>query len=201
MIKNIVFDLGNVLLEFKPETYLQKMFSDPAKCRRLNSGIFQSDLWVELDRGTLTAGEAERTICRRLPGLEEDVRLVFSSWENILIPIDATVVILEELKKADYRLYALSNFHLSAFEKVCRRYRFFKLFDGLVISAEIKRLKPEPGIYQHLLEKYRLRAEETFFVDDRPENLVPAHELGFKTTLFTGPSGLRKTLNALNILV
>lgn len=200
MIKNIVFDLGDVLLEFKPERYLERKFSDPAKCRRLYEAIFQSDLWIELDRGTVTAGEAMAAICRRCPGLKRDIELVFSDWESILIPIEGTVSILEELKRAEFQLYALSNFHLSAFEKVYRRYHFFKLFDGLVISAKIKRVKPEPEIYQYLLEKYSLKAGETLFIDDRPANLAPAHDLGFKTIHFTGPLELRKALAAVNIL-
>ena len=200
MIRNIVFDLGDVLLEFKPERYLRRKFSDPAKCRRLYEVIFQSDLWIELDRGTVTAGEAMAAICRRCPGLKRDIELVFSDWESILIPIEGTVSILEELKRAGFQLYALSNFHLSAFEKVYRRYHFFKLFDGLVISAKIKRVKPEPEIYQYLLEKYSLKAGETLFIDDRPANLAPADDLGFKTIHFTGPLELRKALAAVNIL-
>jgi FMN phosphatase YigB (HAD superfamily) len=187
MIKNIVFDLGDVLLEFKPERYLERKFSDPAKCRRLYEAIFQSDLWIELDRGTVTAGEAMTAICRRCPGLKKDIELVFSDWESILIPIEGTVSILEELKRAEFQLYALSNFHLSAFEKVYRRYHFFKLFDGLVISAKIKRVKPEPEIYQYLLEKYSLKAGRLYLLMTVPQTWPPHMIWGSRQFILPGP--------------
>ncbi len=200
MIRNVVFDLGGVLLEFEPGRYLEGIFVDGAKSRRILETVFQSELWVELDRGTATAGEVSAILCRRHPALRRDIELAFSRWESILVPIAGTVSILEELGRAGFPLYALSNFPSSAFEKVYRRYPFFKLFDGLVISSKIKRIKPEPEIYRYLLDKYNLKAGETLFIDDRPANLAPAQELGFKTVHFTGPLELRTALVGLDML-
>lgn len=201
MIKNIVFDLGDVLLEFNPEKHLAQRYPDPTMCRRLNNIIFQSDLWIELDRGTITAGEALAAICRRYPDLKKEIDLVFSDWESMLLPIEGSIAILKELKTAGYNLYALSNFHLAAYEKVYQLYDFFQLFDGLVVSAKIKRIKPEQEIYQYLLEKHNLKAGESLFIDDREENLKPARKIGFKTIHFSEPLELREALTAMNILL
>ena len=200
MIKNIVFDLGGVLLEFEPERYLKGLFRDGAMCRQLHEAIFQSELWLELDRGSVTTGEVVTALSRRNPGFQKDIALILSHWDSILIPIEGTVSILEELERAGFKLYALSNFPLAAFEKVCRRYHFFKHFDGFVISSKIGYIKPEPEIYQYLLKKYSLMAEKTLFIDDRPVNLAPAREMGIKTIHFTGPRELGNALTGLGIL-
>lgn len=200
MVKNIVFDIGDVLLEFKPKKHLAERYADPARRRRLEQIIFQSDLWIELDRGTITEDEALAAMCKRHPGLKREIELVFSDKESMLLPIEGSVSILEELRTAGFKLYVLSNFHLSAFNTVYQRYAFFQFFDGLVISAKIKFIKPEPEIYQYLLEKYNLRARDSLFIDDREANLEPAHKMGFKTILFAGPLELREALAALHIL-
>ena len=78
MIKNIVFDLGGVLLEFEPERYLKGLFPDGAKSRQLHEAIFQSELWLELDRGSVTTGEVVTALSRRNPGFQKDIALILS---------------------------------------------------------------------------------------------------------------------------
>ncbi len=200
MINNIVFDLGNVLLDFKPLVFLKEKFVDPELIDKLYQIVFKSREWIELDRGTVKEEDVVERLCRKNPGFEEEISEVFSEWKEILRPINGTVDILNELKeKGCYNLYVLSNYHLEAFE-VVSHYDFFKHFDGLVISAEINYIKPEPDIYDHLIEKFKIDPEKTLFIDDTRENLDGAEEFGIKTVYFEDPSRLWKELKKLDII-
>lgn len=200
MIKNIVFDLGNVLLSFKPDEYLEKSFSNREIRRKFKENIFQSSEWVELDRGSITQKEAVISICSRCPELEGEVKKIFADLAEILMPIKESIELLKRLKeKGCYKLFVLSNFHIEAFNVVCK-YEFFNYFDGIVISAKINYIKPEPDIYSFLLEEYDIRGKETLFIDDMKENLDCAENFEIKTILCKNPAQLEQELKDLDIL-
>ncbi|MCB2312499.1 HAD family phosphatase [Clostridium tagluense] len=184
MIKNVIFDIGNVLLEFKPLDYLKRTFNDDNIEKLLYKEIFQSEEWLDLDRGTLTQEEAIKIISLRNPNYEMHIKKCMHNWIDILIPIEGTVKILNELKEKGYKLYLLSNFHLLAFETICSKYDFFKHFDGGIISYKENLLKPEAEIYTKLLNTYKLNALECLFIDDTLVNIEAAHRLGIKTLHF-----------------
>ncbi|WP_163192513.1 HAD family hydrolase [Clostridium thermarum] len=200
MIKNIVFDLGNVLISFNPNEYLDTFDFDNNIKEAVFKGIFKSKYWPELDRGTVTEEEALECFCKDAPEVAEEIRAVMASWKDILLPIPETIGILRELKEKGYKLFALSNYHRAAFEKTSSENEFFQLFDGKVISYEIQTIKPEKEIYEHLLKIYNLKAEETLFIDDMVENIEGAKRLGINTHIFKGPEGLRAYLRELKIL-
>ncbi|MCK4257398.1 MAG: HAD family phosphatase [Halanaerobiales bacterium] len=199
MISNIVFDLGNVLLNFKPKEYLADNFSDADLVEELYQQIFCSAEWLELDRGTLSIEEVIRIIGQRHPENLKAIEKVLFNWEELLTPIESSVEILCELKEKGYKIYALSNFHLKAFHEVSERYDFFKLFNGKVISSKIKLLKPEPEIYQYLINEHGIEPEETIFIDDSKENIEAAKKFGIKTIHFTASTDLKKELEKYNI--
>ncbi|MBU3110284.1 HAD family hydrolase [Clostridium lacusfryxellense] len=199
MIKNIVFDLGNVLLNFNPLVYLNSQISDKVKVQQIYEEIFKSKEWLMLDRGIITEVEAIKEICNRSTDNSELIKLVMHNWYQLLTPIEDTVEILKELKHKDYRLYFLSNFHLLAYEDVTKRYGFFKYFDGGILSYKEKLIKPGNDIYNKLIEKCKINPEETIFIDDTLENIESAIKLRFKAILFINSNDLREKLKEYNV--
>lgn len=198
MYKNIIFDIGNVLLSFNPKEYLKAKITED-RLEDLYKEIFQSMEWVMLDRGTITEDEAINKIIERNIKYSDDIKLVFEDWYDILKPIEDTIKILEDLKDKGYKVFYLSNFHDLAFKEVKRKNSFFELFDGGVVSYEEKFIKPEEEIYKLILERYKLIPEESIFIDDTKVNLEGAEKLSIKTLLFQTPEDLRSDLKKLNI--
>lgn len=199
MIKNIVFDLGNVLLNFKPVVYLHTKISDKIKVQEVYEEIFTSKEWLMLDRGIITEEEAVNEICNRSTENSELIKLVMHNWYQLLTPIEDTVEILKELKHKGYRLYFLSNFHLLAYEDVTKRYEFFKLFDGGILSYKEKLIKPGNDIYNRLTKEYKINPQESIFIDDTLENIESAIKLRFKAILFINSNDLREKLKEYNV--
>ncbi len=201
MIKNIVFDLGNVLLDFKPEEYLQQNYSDSELIEELYRKLFSSPEWEGLDRGTLTRQEAVEKLGAKHPELKPEIKEILASLDKLLQPKQETISLLNSLAETEYNLYVLSNFHQQAYQEVAAKYDFFDHFDGLVISAQINYIKPETEIYKHLLAEFELTPEKTVFIDDKKENLAGAEEFGIKTIHFAkNIDYLKQELAKLNIL-
>lgn len=201
MYRNIIFDIGNVLLDFKPEAYLKAKISEACKVSEIYEEVFRSKEWSMLDRGTITENEVINILIRRNSKNADLIKLAFENWYDILIPIEGTVEILKELKKANYNIYYLSNFHLLAFKYVTKKYDFFNLFDGGVVSYKERLLKPESDIYKRIIEKYHLKPEESIFIDDTQVNTDSAEKLNLGTILFKGPEDLRERLKNYNIIL
>lgn len=200
MIKNIVFDIGNVLLSYKPDKYLANFNFDDITREKIFQSIFKSRYWIELDRGTLADAEALELFCTSLPELQKEITDVFSNWCDMLKPDMNVVNIVKELKRKGYNIYLLSNFHKKAFERVRSENDFFDIFDGGIISCDVNLVKPEEEIYKMLLRAYNLKAEETMFIDDTKENIEGADKLGIYTVLFKGSDELIEVLKNKNIL-
>lgn len=177
MIKNVIFDLGNVLLNFEPKGYLKSKIPTE-KIEIIYKSIFQSEEWMSLDRGTITEEEAKANIIDRNIEYKEYINIAFENWYDILKPIEKNVKILEKLKDNNYKIYYLSNFHELSFKYVTQKYDFFKKFDGGVVSYEEKLLKPECEIYERIIKKYNLNPKECIFVDDTKINVDGAMECG-----------------------
>lgn len=198
MIKNIVFDLGNVLIRFEPRKYLLN-FCEGEVLERVYKVIFESHEWRMLDRGTITEEEAIERFCRVSEEDSHIIKKAMNNWHDILVPIDDTVKILKKLKEKGFKLYVLSNYHKKAFEWTIKKNEFFNLFDGMVISCDINFIKPERQIYEHLLNKFNLDPKETIFIDDLDENLEGAKELGINTIKFNDARRLIEDLKNFNI--
>lgn len=194
MIKNVVFDLGNVLLSFIPSEYFDKKSYPENIKTRILSDIFHSEEWQMLDRGEITTEEVIDIIALRSSLKRDEIAHVFNLRTDILYPLDNNIKLLPILKKRGYRLYFLSNFPMDIFEEVTSGYYFFKYFDGGVISAHAKSSKPDSLIYKILIEKYSLIPEECLFIDDLEINVKASETLGMKGITTLGSLDISKEI-------
>lgn len=200
MIKNIIFDLGNVLISFIPSDYLIKK-NYPATIRStIINDIFQSEEWKKLDNGDITVPEAIDSIAPKSALKKEEIALIFNLRTEIMFPLDDNVRMLPELKKQGFMLYYLSNFPLDIFEEIKNGYYFFRYFDGGIISSEVKLSKPDIRIFRFIMEKYNLIPEECLYIDDVEENVRVARTTGMNVLLTYGStriiSEIEEKLNA-----
>ena len=203
MIKNIVFDMGGVLIHFKPAALLAHFDISPADRDLMLKEAFGSVAWIQLDRGTISAEEALEAMQANLPERLHPVaeELVNGWWKLELRPMEGMEQLLGELKELGYGIYLLSN-------ATVRQPEYFPLipgsqyFDGQIISAQWKLLKPQHEIYETLLREYGLRAEECFFVDDLNINIEGALCAGMSGTVFDGDAArLRRDLRRAGVPV
>lgn len=181
---NIIFDLGGVVVRWHPEAFIAETFDDPEVRKVVYAEFVGHADWLELDRGTLAPEDAVERAAKRsgLSSLELD-RLL-RRLPSRLTAISDSVDLLYRLKAQGHALYCLSNMHLASIEYLERIYDFFSVFDGKVISCRLNLCKPEPMIYVHLLQTYKLIAADTVFIDDVEQNLIPARQLGMRTIQF-----------------
>lgn len=198
-MKNIIFDIGNVLLEFKPFDFLLKHY-DEKTMEDLMVIIFSSDELIEMDLGTMSVEDIKDIFSKRNPHYKKELHYVLDHWSEMLVPIQNNIKFVKILKEKDYNLYLLSNFPLKAFEEVFNKYDFFKYFDGQVISAYEHVIKPDEKIYNNLLKKYNLKPSECLFIDDMEANILTAKELGMKTICLSYKVDLEEKLKAIGIL-
>lgn len=180
MIKNIIFDLGNVLFEYNPMKFIEKYVKIENRESFFNV-VFNSKEWKDLDRGVLEYEEAVEIFSKKLPEEREKIEKLFGDdIADVIFPIEKNIEFVKEIKKRGYKLYILSNFHKKAFRRIERLYNLDSIFDGKIVSFEVNLLKPEKEIYEVLLGKYSLNPDETIFIDDTFENIVVAKKIGIK---------------------
>lgn len=201
MIKNIIFDLGNVLLKFKPEEFLLQFTSDKEYIKQFVPKITSSKLWLDLDKGYESLENAEIIFLSKYPEEKDFISLFFNHWMEMLTPIEENINILLDLSKSGYKTYILSNFIKETFKFVKDKFDFFTLFDGQIISGEEKVIKPDIAIYETLLRRYQLIPEESLFIDDILFFLKPAKKLGISTIWNRPHTDLCKELKKFNIVI
>ena len=183
---NFIFDIGNVIIYYKPDIFLKNLFGDKITEDTLLKTIFLSPEWLQLDQGIITPGEARGIFCEREPDFKQEIYLTMERIPEMLTPVHETVELLPEIKSAGHPLYYLSNYHKNLSEYILDKYDFFKLFDGGVFSCDVHILKPSLQIYRCLLEKYSLSAKDCLFFDDMKENVEAGQKEGINSVLFTG---------------
>jgi putative hydrolase of the HAD superfamily len=194
MIKNIIFDLGNVLISFRPSEYFDKQnYPENIKARIL-SDIFESKEWAMLDKGEMSTSEVIDAIALKSSLKKEEIAYIFNRRTDLMYPLDQNVRLLPELKKQGFRLYFLSNFPADIFEEIRSGYYFFRYFDGGIISGEAKFSKPDSRIYEILMENYSLIPEESLFIDDLERNVKAAESVGMKGLVTYGSQEISKEI-------
>jgi epoxide hydrolase-like predicted phosphatase len=194
MVKNVIFDLGNVLISFRPAEYFdKKKYPEQLKSTILKD-VFASTEWQSLDKGEITTTEAIDSIAKKSLLNKNEIVRIFDLRTDLIYPLEQNIKILPELKKRGLKLYFLSNFPLDIFDEVKDSYNFFKYFDGGLISAAAKVSKPDIGIYDLLLEKYSLNPEECLFIDDIEINVKAAESIGMKGIFTNGSLEISKAI-------
>jgi len=199
-IKNIIFDLGDVLVRFDPDWYLKSEGLNNVEVELVRDKFFLSKEWAYLDIGIITRDEAKEVIISRNKKYKYILSKFIDNYPNMYKSIDCNVEILNELKNRRYKLYFLSNFHKKAFLTIREQFKFFKLFDDGVVSAFVKLLKPYRSIYLKLVEKNGIKPRESIFIDDARANIEAAEKLGFGTIHLNNPAELSYALSHMGII-
>jgi 2-haloacid dehalogenase len=198
---DIIFDFGGVLIDWNPRFLYRKFFDgDATSMERFLTEIGFTEWNLQQDLGRPFA-EGVAGLCGRFPAYAELIKAYDGRWEeSIAGPIQPTVGILRRLKKAGHRLHGLSNWSVEKFEIVRPKYEFFDWFDMILVSGEVKLVKPDPRIYDVLLERIGRKPEECLFIDDSLNNIASADQLGFKTIHYKSPERLEEELRSLRVL-
>ncbi len=202
MIKNILFDMGQVLIRFDRDYFMDRLGVASEDKPLLMREVFLSVEWVQMDRGTLWEEEAFHRIAARLPErLHDAAQKLISMWDRPILEIDGMYDLVAELKDMGYGIYLLSNASVRQHD-YWPRIPASRFFDGKLISADHHVIKPQMEIYRLCLEKFGLQAEECFFIDDAPANIEGALCCGIPGAVFHGDAKLlRSQLRAAGIPV
>lgn len=180
MVKNIIFDVGSVLIGYRWKEMCLEAGWEEEKANKIGRGFFLSPLWPDYDAGFITTEELIGSVAKEYPELEEDARWFIRAGRKMTVERPKIWALMKKLKEKGYGIYLLSNYSEELFTIHTEGLPFRELADGGVISYQIHQIKPNPPIYQHLLQKYRLKAQECLFFDDRPENTEGARRLGMR---------------------
>jgi putative hydrolase of the HAD superfamily len=193
---NFIFDIGNVLVDFKPVPFLHTLFYEETLINAMNDIIFKSPEWVRMDEGRMTHKEAAAVFVRNAPQYREAIAYTMYNIPKMLTLMPDTANMLKVLKGNSHKLYYCSNYHKELSRYIQQKYDFFDLFDGGVFSCDINVIKPNPAIYRYLLDKYHLSSAECIFFDDVWENVVAAIKEGIKGVHFTSVNSIKPYLEA-----
>lgn len=186
MIKNIVFDMGNVLVLYDARRYIDAFCDNAEDGDLLMRNLFRSVEWIRMDRGTITQAQTIESVCKRLPQrLHHTVQLLLDNWHEDIPPLPEMEALVAKLKAAGYQIYLLSN--------TCDRYHEFrknipalKYFDGEFISADWGMLKPDPLIFTTFCQHFGLVPKQCFFIDDIAANIEGAMVAGMQGAVYHG---------------
>ena len=199
MIRNLIFDMGNVILLWSPDSIMDDIhIEDPLERAILKRDMFGSAEWALLDWGKFTGAEAEKLFCSRTPKEYWPHIKQALDWFDKLRPLPGMADYLKKKKSEGYKLFLLSNAPDYVYSNT-HLIPGMQYMDGIVISGREKLIKPMPEIYQLVLNRYNLKAEECLFVDDVPLNCAGAIMQGMKALVFHGdPQEVEDYLISLN---
>lgn len=201
-IKNIIFDFGGVLVDWDPRYFFKNHFRDDEKMEYFLENITPPAWNEQQDKGRPLSEGTEIQI-KKYPEWEKEIRAYYDNWTTMLkSDIPQNVDILRRLARTDYEIFGLTNWSEETFPYALENYDFFQLFNGkIVVSGTEKLIKPDPKIWYILLERYRIQANESVFIDDNFRNIEIAQSLGFHTIHIKPDTDLEEELNKLNVKI
>lgn len=199
VIKNIVFDIGNVLADFKWEEYYNRFGYEKEILDKLAHATVKSKYWSEFDKGIMTEEEILQAFIRIEPTIEKEIRTVLKNMGDMVVKNDYAIPWIQSLKAKGYQIYIISNFSEKGFDECKKALDFMEYVDGSIISYREKLIKPDHKIYHTLLERYQLKAEECVFLDDMPQNIAAAKEVGMQGIIFQNQNQAIEELEKLGV--
>lgn len=201
-IDTVVFDLGNVLIDWNPRYLFRKLYSgDVDKMEHFLKEVCSSE-WNECQDAGRPWHEGVAEAISRHPNHADMIRAYHERWEEMLgEAIEESVALLDELRKSGYRVLALTNWSHETFPVALQRFHFLHWFEGILVSGQEKIIKPDPAIFQLLISRYRVEPSRAVFIDDNIRNVAGAEQVGLKALHFTNADKLRRDLRELGVHV
>ncbi len=199
MIKNIIFDIGNVLTDFRWRDFLRDKGFDDDMIVRIAKASVENPLWKEFDRGELAGEELMQAFINADPEIAEALHKAYDNIHGMVTIRDYAIPWVKELKAKGYRVWYLSNFSEKTEIECADSIAFIPYMDGGILSWKDKLIKPDPKIYQLMLERFELVAEESVFIDDLPENVQGAVEQGIHGIVFESREQVVEELKKLGV--
>lgn len=180
MIRNVIFDIGNVLVDFCWREHIEFCGFQGVTAERIGRAMMQSPVWSEIDRGVWSMEELLAAFIANDPEIEDAIRIVFRDFSTLVKERSGSAAWIRSLKAEGFGVYYLSNFSKRVETEAAGELSFLKEMDGGILSYKERLIKPDPAIYRLLLARYGLSAEESVFLDDTPENVEAAESLGMQ---------------------
>jgi 2-haloacid dehalogenase len=201
MIKNIIFDLGAVLIDWNPKYLYRKVFHTEEAVNFFLDNVCTGH-WNEQQDGGRTFKEAEEQLIQEFPEYETEILMYYSRWVEMLGgPIHETVEIFKELRpRYPDTIYALTNWSAESWPTAVAMYDFLSWFNGVVVSGQEKMKKPDERIFKLICDRYKLVPQQTLFIDDNLRNIEAANDFGIKTIHFNSSEQLKKELMHIGLL-
>lgn len=199
-IEAIIFDVGRVLVDFDWESYLNGFGFPKATRDAVAAAMFLNPQWDEMDKGLLADEAYLERFIQNAPSCRQEIRQVYENAKNCIHARDYAVPFVRQCREKGYRTYILSNYSRYLFHETKCEMPFREYMDGEIFSFQTGQIKPQPGIYQALLDKYAICPDRALFLDDRPENLEGAAAFGIHTLLFDSYEKALDDLRRMNIL-
>ena len=197
-IKNVIFDLGGVLIDWNPDKVYKSVFKNNLEKMEYFYAKICTQNWNENQDAGYSMAKATEERVALFPEYEKEIRMFYGRWDDMLgDQIQGTVDILKELSDdPNYKVVALTNWSHETFPKAIAKFSFLQWFEGILVSGEEKTRKPFPKIYELTLSKFNLKAEESLFIDDNLRNIQAARKFGIHSIHFQSPEQLNKELVA-----
>jgi HAD superfamily hydrolase (TIGR01509 family) len=198
-IDTVIFDVGNVLLDWNPRHLYRKLFADEERMEWFLANICTPAWNLEQDRGR-SFPEAVRELVARHPEWEREIRAFDERWHEMIAgEIAGSIELLATLKQKGVRLFALTNFSREKYDETFARFPFLREFEGIIVSGHEGLLKPDSAIFRLLLDRYGREAPRCLFIDDSPRNVEGARRMGMEAVQFTDAASLKRDLERLGL--
>lgn len=199
MIKNIILDVGKVLVEWDPIFVFHKLGFAESDIEPIADATIRSPEWDEFDRSARSDEEILASLIANAPKYEKEILLFWEHLGETIWTYPYAEDWIKDFKKHGYQVYILSNYSSYTYEKTREALKCTELADGRLFSYEVKQVKPEPEFYQTLLDRYQLVPEECVFIDDKPENIAGAIRLGIHGIQFQTLEQVQSNLRELGV--
>lgn len=195
IIKNVIFDVGMVLVDFCWKEHCRNLGFDEDIIEAFDKYMVMSDCWNQMDEGTMSEENAIKYFVSAIPQYEMEIRKFWETKEGFVKEYDYANAMIRKLKEKGHKVYLLSNYPKEMYQAHWPMFSFYSQVDGYIVSALECMRKPNPAIYKLLCKRYGLRPEECLFIDDRQENVDTALSIGMKSVLFEGYEQILGHLN------